>query len=258
MGKKGCLPQKILVLSVTILALVGLGISSPQGLLAQGDEVNLSLSPAQGTYQVGEDFSVGVNLNSAGQKIVGADAKLEFNPALVTATDVKGSSDKFSYITKIDNEKGTVWVTAIIQDLFSDGTAWDGELATVSFKGGSAGTANVNLVFDATDKEPDSSVALLGGSGDILVAVHSASYNIVGGGEDNSVGVYEGTPTPTSVSTLTPVPTVRPTDVPSAVSTNTPTPTVAQLPETGVVEVTYLVVALAAVLIIVGYKLALL
>lgn len=228
----------------------------------------MSLTPQTGSYTVGEEFTVTVNLDSAGEQVVSADARLSFDPSLLQARSVIGSLDGFSYVESIDNTNGVVTLSAILSDIFSDGMVVNGEFAVVTFTTQAAGTAAVDLVYDPQDQRQDSSVATLNGDGDQLTGVSGASYTLTG------AAAIEPTATPMPQPTSTPAaiqPTSTPTPQPTSANsigtlstnpTNTPTPTVnvastaSELPNTSTAYITYILTGMATALLLMGARLA--
>lgn len=234
-------------------------------------ETRMWLTPTQGSYQAGDELTVTVNLDSAGETVVSADARLIFDPALLQAQAVSGSLADFSYVESINNTSGVVIISAIMSDIFSDGVVVNGAFAGVIFIAQSAGAAEIQLVFDPEDKEQDSTVATLNGTGDQLTSVAGASYTLSSSAAATAtptlVPALTSTPTPTpdSIGTLSAEPTSTPlptlTSVPSAVPTAVPTSvaqTVSELPNSGAVNVTYLFAITGTLLLLGGARFVLL
>lgn len=208
---------------------------------AQAADVTMSFTPSTGNFQVGEEFDVAINLDTAGQKIVAADARLEFSADKLEVKVISEGGISGTYVTNFDNQTGLVTINVFAFDGFS----WSGSLATLTFSAKSAGTAEVELVFDPTDASDDSSVAVLGEVTDQLSSVTSASYTLAGGEE----------PTVTPVPTSTPAPTATATPILSLTSTPTPTSAlgeVGELPGTGLVEWTYSLFFIGVGILLIG------
>lgn len=229
--------KKIPFVSVALISWFFLGIKP---VFSAG--ITMFLTPEAGNYVVGDKISVVVNLDSGGQQVISADARLSFDPKVLQVRSIVGSLSDFSYIKKIDNDKGSVVISLIMKDIFSDGVVVDGELAQIVFEVVGSGEASIDLVYDPQDKQQDSSVALLSAEGDQLTAVRGAHYTLA---------LAKGTP----VETITPIPTVGQTGAPTP--TITEVGVVEELPDTGNTLITYVVAGMAGLLLLAGTRLAL-
>jgi hypothetical protein len=169
----------------------------------------LTLSPASGTYNANDNFTVNVNLDTTGQAIDGVDLfYLKFNPSILQVVDANGSASGVQITpgsllpqtlsNTADNSTGKITFSQVT----TGGTTYTGSgiLASITFKAAFNGTSS--LTFDFTPgSTADTNVA--GGGVDKLTSVNSASFTVTG-------GVVNPNPTPTPVPTPTPTPTPTP------------------------------------------------
>jgi len=166
----------------------------PQGVQAAA----LQLSPPGGTLDVDETMDVKINLSlSSGESVSGVDAELTFDNDKLQVTTIEESSLFNTYpISTYSNDNGTIQVSGITEtgSSLSDG----GTLATVTFKGKSAGTAAVTFDF-TSGSTTDSNVAEADTDTDLLESVVNGSYTVSGdggvGGGTTSTDEETGLPT---------------------------------------------------------------
>ena len=75
------------------------------------DAATLSLRPASGTYELGEEFSATVELDPEGVPLFGVDATMTFDPALLFVLDVSGEAsviDDWESEPSFSNDEGTI------------------------------------------------------------------------------------------------------------------------------------------------------
>lgn len=192
----------------------------------------LTLTPISGSYTNGSTFTVSIGVSSETEKTSAVDVWATFDATkLEVESIVKSTNPPFSYdITPtIDNVTGKFNFSAASTNMsaFDDAPA-NGELAVVTFKTKSPGTANLN--FTCTPGSTTDSNIFNSDLTDIIScsANSSGSYTITG---DDGAGTDTITEAPTA--TVTSAATVAPTKVVTKTAT-----TSATLPQTGGIDST--------------------
>lgn len=163
----------------------------------------LSLSPAGGSYQVDQVFTVNINLDTQAVAIDGVDILyLNYNPLQLEVQDANtgiagtqitaGSLMPNTVANSVDTTLGRISFSQVP----TGGTTYAGSgvLASVSFKAKAAGTATASFNFTLSSTT-DTNVASNGS--DVLTAASGASFTLTG------ISVSP-TPTPTATPTNTP------------------------------------------------------
>lgn len=127
---------------------------------------------------LGEEFTVDVIVDTAGEQAVGADAIVLFDGNVLEAESINPGTIFSDYPSLIiDNKKGKLTISGIVKaqsSLFSG----SGVLASINFK--SIAVGNANLHFDFTQGSTrDSNIAVTKGNGDVLTEVGSMSVKSV-------------------------------------------------------------------------------
>ncbi len=181
-------------------------VFSPEPVLAL--DPNFSFSPSSATIEVGRLYSAEVMLDSVGQSVAGAGAKITFDPQIISVASIQPGTIFGDYpMASFDNNSGEIFISGIAsssRNLF----AGRGVFATISFKGIALGTTTVQFVF-VPGSTTDSNIAVTYGSGDILGKVYNLEVNVVASGVQTV-----GEPTQGSI----------PTQVVATQATATPTP----------------------------------
>jgi hypothetical protein len=143
----------------------------------------LSVSPSSQSVNVGDTFSVTVNLDTQGTSIDGVDLRyLNYNPALLQVQDALSSSGiqitpgslmAMTLANSVDTNLGRITFSQVAAG--GNKYSGSGALASISFKALAVGTAN--LTFNYTPNNTTDSNVASGGS-DILTAVVNGSYII--------------------------------------------------------------------------------
>jgi len=197
----------------------------------------ITLNPATSSKSIGTEFSVDLNIDTAGKAVAGADVKLTFDPQILEIVSV----DKGTFFTDGANNVsgGNLYIAGFFPEQFETKTGV-GKLATIKLKGKASGTASLNFI--CTSSTVDTNI-LDSSSNDIVLCSRMAngSYVFTGG-----VGGPTSTPGPQLTGTPVPQPTVTP------VITVTPTP-----PVSGITFPTYLSIGAGIILLIAGLVIAL-
>lgn len=177
---------------------------------------SLLLNPAEAGKKVNEQFTVDLNIDTAGKAVAGTDIKLTFDPSILEVIEVV----KGDFFTDGANSKGTdyLYVAGFFPPQFETKTG-TGKVATITLKGKKDGTAA--LTFVCTSQTNDTNI-LDSSAADIINcdSLVNGSYTIseVGGPADP-------TPTPTPKVSVTPKPTSKlsPTATPPVSGMTLPT-----------------------------------
>lgn len=185
---------------------------------AQTSSPHLSLSPTVKEINTGVNFNVTVSVDTGGQQVNGADAIVQYDSSLLEVVSVSEGTF-FPTITTITTTLGKVEIYGVA-DTGSPKTG-TGTLATITFKGKASGTATVSFVCQSSSTS-DSNINSTSDT-DIIVCASNvnASYVITD----------QSSPTQTT-------PTV--------------TATAEDLPQTGFLEPTALMIGGGIILMILG------
>lgn len=166
-------PLLILLVFIAALALIGF-LNQP----SKPSSPSLTLSPAKGRFKLGQEFSIDIILNAAGQEINAADAVLSFNPQVLQVVEIKPGQVFPLYPRKnVDLEKNQIQITGVKAK--KDGQVFTKPLkfATIIFKGKVPGQAKLNFVF-SKGKTTGSTIIKAEGSENILNKVYNGKYEI--------------------------------------------------------------------------------
>jgi len=203
----------------------------------------LTLTPVTGSYTNGSEFKVSIGVNSDGEKSSAVDVWTTFDKARLEVVSIEKAANPpfdFDMTPKINNTAGTFEFSCASKNMnaFED-TVITGELAVVTFKAKSTGTAALNFTC-SPGSTTDSNIFNSDINDVISCSANSVgSYTITAGSSSTTV-----TPTPTKATTVTPTPTtttnttVTPTSTTttsSSSTTLTPTNATTSLPQTGAV-----------------------
>lgn len=172
---------------------------------------SLQFDPTTVTTQQDETFDIKVDVDSGTNEILGVDAKITYDKALLTVEEVTDGTF-FPNIGKVDySTQGEIYIAGIVDDPgdFKKGT---GTLATIKFKAVTDGTAT--LAFTCTPGET--------GKDSNIVNNDFAATDVINCTENGTSRVTIGVGG--SETTATPSPTGP---------TSTPYPTPSNLPQTG-------------------------
>lgn len=167
----------------------------------------LSLNPSTATKNTGVEFSVDLNIDTAGKAVAGTDVKLTFDPNILEVTKVE-RGDFFSDGAH-NIGSGTLYIGGFFPPQFETKTG-TGKVATIFLKGKVDGTSA--LTFVCTPQTSDTNI-LDASANDIVncALMSNGSYIIAAGGAQPT-----NTPAPTS-------PPYGPTTVPPVSGITIPT-----------------------------------
>ncbi|MDD3531936.1 MAG: cohesin domain-containing protein [Candidatus Shapirobacteria bacterium] len=192
---------------------------NPFPSLAQTSSPHLSLSPTVKEVNAGVNFNVTVSVDTGGQQVNGVDAVVQYDSSLLEVVSVSEGTF-FPTITTITTTLGKVEIYGVA-DTGSPKTG-TGTMATITFKGKASGTAAVNFICQSGSTN-DSNINSASDTDIIACASNvNASYVITG---------QSGTTTQT---------------------TPTATTSAEDLPQTGFLEPTALIIGGGIILMILG------
>jgi hypothetical protein len=212
------------------------------GQVAYAADASIKCSPATGTYKTGDTFTIDYMLDTRTASASGATVVATFDPSLIapiatTSSPIVSSTAWSSPITNaIDATLGKITLDySNAQPLYTGTTS----IGQITMKAGSGGQAQFNFTFFQQYDDTTPGVVKVFGKKDgvnttnILTDVNNCIYVIDGGA------------TPTSA---VPTPTIR--VAPTA--TSIPAAPISELPRTGVVETTVMLLGIAGVCIAAG------
>jgi hypothetical protein len=136
---------------------------------------SLQLSPGSGTYSVGQEFDVHVNIATGGATIDGTDVVLRYDPCALQVQSIS-EGPAFSEYPELSGypEEGEIGISA--KDTFNG----SGTVATVRFRVIAGNTVSGLRVYFRLAATTDSNIAQSGSSAEILGSVGHARYTLTG------------------------------------------------------------------------------
>ncbi len=200
----------------------------------------LKLTPSTKTYSNGETFNVVIGVDSNGLKSQAVDVWMSFdNAKLELLTVEKAANPVFKYDlgdVSIDNAGGRFRTTFMQTDSNTfEIKALNGDLAVMTFKAKALGTAKVDFI--CTPGESTESNINDESFFDVINCAQNINgvYTIVAGSSNNDTPATTTETPPTSSSETTPT------------NTNTNANTTTELPKTGVVENTIMLMVVGVI-----------
>lgn len=220
-----------IIIIITIITVI-----LPSAALA----ATLSLAPSSGTFNKSCNFSLDIELDTAGASTDGTDTILFYDTSRLTASSISTGSLYGDYPgNNIDSGSGKIIISGIAS--VSSPYSGKGVFATVQFSvkdSAPTGATQIKFDFDPQDrsKTTDSNVVERGTVSDVLTSVTNGSF-IVGSG---TCAAISPTPRPEGQVIIS-TPSARPTY-----------PTPAALPSAGTEELTFTIAIVGAVLTFLG------
>lgn len=119
-------------------------------------DATMYLSPATGSHDSDEEFTVDIMIDTGGVDVQTARASLSYDPEVVQVTAVSHSNIFCQFPDsgyEVDNTNGQMILTGFCQDEHYS-TVGDADIfGRVTFKGMSGGSAEVSFNFDGTDDD---------------------------------------------------------------------------------------------------------
>ena len=137
----------------------------------------LSFSPTQKVIKVGEEFDVGLLLDTKGVETSGTDVIINYDPAVVEVLDVRPGILYQKYpLNEIDALGGKIGFSAVAEPpkTFSG----KGALAYLKLKALKAGTATLQIEFTKGATTDSNVVQAQSGGKDILDKIINAYYSV--------------------------------------------------------------------------------
>lgn len=250
--------KKITAINITVITVIMIIIFIlPASALA----ATLTLSPPTGTFNRGCEFTVSIDLDTAGAQTDGTDAILRYDSSRFSTNNSKITPNTSMYPdfpgTSVDETSGTGKIT--ISGLASVATPFTGKgsLATIRFTvlpNAQQTTSAMTFDFDPNDKAKttDSNVVERGTVADVLSSVFNGNYT-VGTGTTCGTGTT-GTQTQTGSTGTVGQGQVGPGGTiatPSGTIIQQPIPT-KTLPQAGSETLTYTIAILGSILAVLG------
>ncbi|MDD3679317.1 MAG: cohesin domain-containing protein [Candidatus Shapirobacteria bacterium] len=162
---------------VALIFCIFLFLAAPFPLLAQTATPHLSLSPTVKEVATGVNFNVVVSVDTGGQLSSGVDAIVQYNSSLLEVVSVSEGTF-FPTITTLTTTLGKVEIYGVANT--GSPKSGTGTLATITFRGKAAGTATVNFVCQQ-GSTTDSNINSTSDS-DIIICANNvnASYVVTG------------------------------------------------------------------------------
>lgn len=148
--------QKFIIFSIIIFAMVGLTYFSVSKKSNAAVTATFSLSPASGSYEVGETFSVNIALDTGGNASDAAQVKyINYDPSLLEVQDASSSQ------TGVQIQAGSLYTNTLVNSVSggtinleqttSGGTTYNGSgtFGTINFRVLAVGTAAITVDFTA-------------------------------------------------------------------------------------------------------------
>lgn len=211
--------MKFIIASVAFLALLSIPFFGKASLVGSTSQATLSVSPATGSYNPNDTFTVSVYMNTNGQNAVVSAAYLNYdrNSFQAVSIDTTGSVFTMAMEKTIDANTGIIKITS---GMPTPGVKTaSGLVAKINFKalyGTTPSADNLTFRFTAGDSTQSTVIKDDGLGTDILSGVYGGKYTV--SGQANPSPVPIPTPTPTPNSDTTP-----PAKVTNLVSTSTET-----------------------------------
>lgn len=140
----------------------------------------ISILPKNASIKVGQTQKIDINVNTAGKKISGIDAVLEYDPTLIEIVPesiVPGNIVKTLITKKVDLINKKIVISGVIEPN-APPFEGQGNLATLTIKGLSKGTALLSPLFTAPGNTKDSNVVEATNGKDALAKVIGGTYTV--------------------------------------------------------------------------------
>ena len=175
LGKKRIIPQIMskIIFFLFLTAFFGLFCTTE----VSAKEASLLFSPETVAVNMGEEFTVEVILDTVGEQVGGAGAKITFKNTDLTVIAVKPGSLFYDYPSAaFSNEEGKIIISGVASSM-ANFFAGQGVFATITFQAKSPGTSLIQFIYQP-GSTTDSNIAVTYGSGDILSKVNSTTVTV--------------------------------------------------------------------------------
>lgn len=255
------------ILSIIILTFLLLSLPVAVFLVKRQQEIRmraapsttLAIDPAAITKIKGESFTLQITINTGNNAVISADLDINFNPQVLTATDISPGT----FFENPDEAYKTINnTTGNILYAFASSTPkiGSGNLVSILFEAKELGTSSITFgprtgtfISDGTDVLQQTSPGTVTITGAATPTPTPTPTSPPGTPTPTPTSPPGTTPTPTPTSgagglgpTATPTPTKTPTPTPTTAvgTTPIPTPTVSpeELPEAGNITPTFILI----------------
>lgn len=163
------------------------------------DDPSLTFSPSSVTPTLNQEFTIKIVLNSAGQNVSGAGAKLTYDQNYLRAVSIIPGTIFADYPSEIiDNRNGHVTISGIVASpkVFFNG---ESTFAEITFLPTKVGSTSVTFLY-SPGSTTDSNIAVMTGTGDILRSINHLSVTTQNPGTAATSVSVISTPAPTPAS----------------------------------------------------------
>ncbi len=166
---------------ISVLLTFSIYLALPKSVYAQN--ATLYFSPSSTTVASGQTVTVTVMVNTNGDDISGVTADFTYSSSLIEYVSTDSSNSDFSIEAEEDHVTGTVYLSRAV----SGGDSFNGigEIAQVTFRGSSNGTATLSFTDDA----------LVTSSGDdptdVLGTTSDGTITVGGSGSVPATGIFD-------------------------------------------------------------------
>lgn len=157
---------------ISALLAFSIYLALPKKIYAQN--ATLYFSPSSATVASGQTVTITVMVNTNGDDISGVTADFTYSSSLIEYVSTDSSNSDFSIEAEEDHVTGTVYLSRAV----SGGDSFNGigEIAQVTFRGSSNGTATLSFTDDAlVTSSGDDPTDVLGTTSDGSVTVGASS-----------------------------------------------------------------------------------
>ncbi len=172
--------MKIIIIITFIIIIIVILINPASALAA-----TLSLSPSSGTFNRSCNFSLSIELDTAGAQTDGTDSIIKYDSTRVSALSINNGTIYSDYPgSNIDTQSGKITISGLAS--VQQGFSGKGSLATIDFRvldTAPTGISQITFDFDPNDKSKttDSNVVERGTVVDVLSSVVNGNYTIGAG-----------------------------------------------------------------------------
>jgi hypothetical protein len=148
----------------------------------KADLGRLSLSPEQGKFKIGENFTVEIILEAKNSPVNGSDIVLNFDPNFLTVEESKAQTTSLFPIYPrnwVNNENGEAILTGLATSPAKEPFVGPQLVGSLTFKGLKEGVTQVSIVRSQKEGSPSSTIIKAQGSQNILSEVKGGKYEIL-------------------------------------------------------------------------------
>lgn len=162
---------------------------------------SLLFSPTNLSIGTDSQFTLSIILDTAGQGVSGAGAKIIFDPTYLTAISITTGDLFTDYPAAIINNDHGLAIISGIASSPTDRYTGSGTFAAITFRPFHPGQTKVSFNF-TPNSTTDSNIAVMTGNGDILEQVNDLTVNITGDVVNRTINSPTPSPTISSRKTI--------------------------------------------------------